>query len=616
MIRLLTKILVLLFAATSAHAGSVPAFPQEAIVRAGTNKAALDFRLQPALNLPITVTKTQWTDKDEELFGQFVTRIGDAVAAKKCNTVKNCMKNKDANIYAGTDPVSLVFYADCGLFPYVLRAYFAYKNHLPFSIVSNASINQVPYASEPSAALDELLPTASGEAAPYGNKIETRDVKTNADRPGEERNFQLYLGQIVDFISTRIYRVGPLSPNYNSADFYPVTLDRKGIRAGTIVHTTGHVYIVTRVDDKGTIHLVDAHPDGSVSGRKTISSATLERSRPDQGLGFFRFRPTRLTGAQLINGSLYGGEVSRLTDAELYQQGLYSLDQYFGPGSKIAPGAKVNLSLWKQGYRKIDFFAFLESRLRPSTTQTNAVEDVADLLKAFCNEIEQRVVDVDQALGADAKLNLKDHPADIPPNIFTSIDSTWETYSSPSRDGRMRASVVSIAAAAIAKFKQSQKAGASVHFEGSAQDFQNAIHLRLQQISKKCNVKYTNSTGAQISLSMIDVMARLTKISFDPYHCAEKRWGASGQELASCKDQDADSAWYAGEQVIRNTIGKSTPTEQPVARSNRPITLAMLQDLSMSDQPDTSDVNLGTKISPNLNLDKIFMSQKFLEQLR
>jgi hypothetical protein len=610
-----TVILVLL-AASSAFAGQRAAFSDEDIQKAGKNKAALDFRLQPPLTLPIIVTKTQWTEKDEELFGQFVTRMGDAVAAKKCNTVKSCMKNKDANMYASTDPASLVFYADCGLFPYVLRAYFAYKNHLPFSIVSTSSINQVPYASAPSASLDESLPTSEGEAAPYGNKIEARDIKTNADRPGEERNFQLYLGQIVDFISTRIYRIGPLTPNYNLSDLYPVTLDRKGIRAGTIVHTTGHVYLVTRVDEKGTIHLVDAHPDGSVSGRKTISSATLERSRPDQGLGFYRFRPTRLTGAQLINGSLYGGEVSRPTDTALYQEGLYSLEQYFGPGSKVAPGAKVNPNLWKQGYRKIDFFAYLEGKLRPSTTQTMAIDDVSDLLKAFCNEIEQRVTDVDQALAGDAKLNLQPHPAEIPPNIFTSNDSNWEAYSSPSRDGRMRASVVSIANAAITKFKQSRKVGGTVHFEGSAQDYQNTLHLKLQQISNKCIVKYTNSAGRQIPLTMLNVMSRLTKISFDPYHCAEKRWGASGQELASCQDQDGDSAWYTSEQVIRNTIGKSTPTEQPVARSNRPITLLMLQDPSLSDQPETADVNLGTKAAPNLNLDAIFMSPKFLDQLR
>ncbi|MES2854314.1 MAG: hypothetical protein V4692_00545, partial [Bdellovibrionota bacterium] len=94
----------------------------------------------------------------------------------------------------------------------------------------------------------------------------------------------------MDAISTATFRVGALSPNYSLSDVYPVKIDREGIRPGTIVHSTGHIYVVTEVDSRGNISMIDAHPDNSVTF-KMFDSSKLARSRPDHGLGFFRFRP-------------------------------------------------------------------------------------------------------------------------------------------------------------------------------------------------------------------------------------------------------------------------------------------------------------------------------------
>ena len=591
------------------------AFSEADIKKAGNNRAAILFRTQPPLSLPITVTKTTWTEKDEEQFGKFVTGMAKAVEAKKCNSVRSCFQNVEANPYAVTDPKTLVLYADCGIFPYVLRAYFAFKNHLPFETVTNSVILNRPYSSEVSEALDEQLKIAEGETAPYGNQIESRDVKSNADRPGEERNFQIYSGQIVDFISTRIYRVGPLTPNHDQTDLYPVSLDRKGIRPGTIMHTTGHVAIVSYVEPTGVIHLVDAHPDGSVSAKKIVDATTFQRSRPDQGLGFYRFRKMTLVGAQMINGSLYGGHIVRSTDEQLFKQGMFSLDQFFGPDSKVKPHSQVDPTLWKKGFKKIDFIAYLEKQMRPLDLETNAIDEVTEALKSFCHIAEQRVEDVAKALSTDNKMNQVAHPDHLPANIFTTPEIAWESYSTPGKDGALRESVQTIVKTAIEKFRQSRERGSKVHFKGSAEEYQQALRARLSQFGKKCLISYKKSDGTSVSLNMLDVISRLTKISADPYHCAERRWGAGGAELLSCSDLDQGGQWYAAEQVVRNTIGKQLPSELLVVRSNRPITLEMLQDPSLSDQPESSDVNLGSKKVPNLNLDGIFASSTFLKAL-
>ena len=45
---------------------------------------------------------------------------------------------------------------------------------------------------------------------------------------------------------------------------------------------------------------------------------------------------------------------------------------------------------------------------------------------------------------------------------------------------------------------------------------------------------------------------RLFKMSFDPYHCIELRWGAEGDEGRSCPDNKIKLKWYTAEQRLRN----------------------------------------------------------------
>ena len=57
------------------------------------------------------------------------------IAQSGCATTISCMQSA-ANFYHDSDPPSFLFHADCAKWVYMLRAYYASKNGLPFSYVS------------------------------------------------------------------------------------------------------------------------------------------------------------------------------------------------------------------------------------------------------------------------------------------------------------------------------------------------------------------------------------------------------------------------------------------------------------------------------------------------
>ncbi len=89
------------------------------------------------------ITQPTWTDTHEQQFGEFVSRLGDAVEKRKCGKVDSCLKS-EANPYYNSDPRGLKYYSDCADLPYYLRGYFAWKNGLPFSVISEVNANVAP----------------------------------------------------------------------------------------------------------------------------------------------------------------------------------------------------------------------------------------------------------------------------------------------------------------------------------------------------------------------------------------------------------------------------------------------------------------------------------------
>jgi hypothetical protein len=74
----------------------------------------------------------------------------------------------------------------------------------------------------------------------------------------------------------------------------------------------------------------------------------------------------------------------------------------------------------------------------------------------------------------------------------------------------------------------------------------------------QCQLAYARSDGSKVALSYEDARRRLFAMSFDPYHCVERRWGATDpKELATCRDGGTKQAWYAAEQALRNQLDRT-----------------------------------------------------------
>jgi len=92
----------------------------------------------------------------------------------------------------------------------------------------------------------------------------------------------------------------------------------------------------------------------------------------------------------------------------------------------------------------------------------------------------------------------------------------------------------------------------SYHGNNIASDMLKAY----RDAADRCEVHYENSNNKVVKLGFIELTNRVFRLSFDPYHCAELRWGAQGEELSSC-DVDAEKMrWYENEPFLRNQIDR------------------------------------------------------------
>jgi hypothetical protein len=159
---------------------------------------------------------------------------------------------------------------------------------------------------------------------------------------------------------------------------------------------------------------------------------------------------------------------------------------------------------------------------------------------------------VDIALAAG--LQNRPQPERLPPNIY-GTDGDWETYSTPSRDARLKTAFKHLRDTAERFLNLWRNKDPSLQYRGGnlAADMLAAHDGQAAQ----CRVSYQRSDGSRVTMSYDEARARLFRMSFDPYHCAEARWGASGAEAATCRDGAVKRAWFAAEQRLRNQIERT-----------------------------------------------------------
>lgn len=480
------------------------------------------------------IKKTEWSQFDEKNWQSFVQAIGEKVEKRECFKVSDCFRSV-ANPYRSSDPEGLAMYSDCADFPYVMRAYFAWKNSLPFSFVS--LVKPKP-----------LSGNTQGDIRynSFGNIPVTRFDLINST--GSINAITAILQTIPNSISSAMFRVNEAESYSNIlSDFYPAELSREGIRPGTALYDpNGHVALVYKVTADGRVFYIDAHPDNSLTSG--LYNAKFVRSNPGQGSGFKNFRPLKLVGANLNSqGTFAGGQIVFKTDAEISKA---SMEQYYGN----KPSADKN---WKKGEfifkgQKLNYYDYVRNALSLGELKVNPVEDLKTLIADTCVALKDRVLAVDSAVSKG--ISAKPHPSRLPFNIY-GTDGEWETYSTPSRDARLKVSFVEILLNVKSNYEKYLAQDPSIQYNGH--NLKEELIAAYNKYSSQCRIQYTNSLGKTIELDLEEVRKRLFSLSFDPYHCVELRWGAQqAPELSSCVDDQNKRKWFAAEKWLRNQLDR------------------------------------------------------------
>src|SRR5262249_34243020 len=143
-------------------------------------------------------------------------------------------------------------------------------------------------------------------------------------------------------------------------------------------------------------------------------------------------------------------------------------------------------------------------------------------LQDICEEVKSRATSVETGR------HLASGPLPpLPPSIFDA-SGDWQRFSTPLRDFQLRASLHFLANY-VRKFAT-----------GKPEIARPMADIYRQQ-KEACHVTYTNSAGRPVNLTLDDVQERLFQLSFDPYHCAEMRWGAfpaHRDEYSTCTTAD------------------------------------------------------------------------------
>ncbi|GAA0524967.1 hypothetical protein FHS83_001876 [Rhizomicrobium palustre] len=470
------------------------------------------------------IRATRWSENDEKEYSQFIAELGES----GCTNVNRCLHDP-RNPYRGSDPAGLVFRADCADLPYYLRFYFAWKRGLPFSFA-----NEV----EPRGRTRDMRYTAAG------NRVASRLFPAGY-------NGYAVLDYLRDVISSASYRIHPELESPQQ-DFYSPVISTKSIRPGTVVYDpNGHLITVWKVERNGRIHYMDAHPDYSVT--RGFYDVRFVRSSPGMGAGFKNWRPQILEGAtRQADGSYTGGRIVMAANKAISD---YSLEQFFGNGKRPAEDRDWASGGFTLNGERIGYYDYVRGQLAGGTLLFDPLREIGDMVDSNCDDLKYRGAAVDLAIAAG--IQKRAQPDQLPANIY-GTEGDWEMYSSPSRDARLKTAFKETYETTRRFVEMAKKGDTKLSYKGKniAADMLAVYDAH----AARCTITYQKSDGSKISFGYEDARRRLFEMSFDPYHCIERRWGAKGDELKTCQDGSVKQAWYEAERPLRNQIDRAYDT--------------------------------------------------------
>lgn len=505
------------------------------------------------------VKKNRWEWNDESEFQKFITVMGQS----SCNTVDSCMSTT-ANILRAEIDMVANHYSDCADFPYYLRAYFAWKKNLP--MVVTTEIKAHPLTAEQQVKVDkdrEVLAAQSAEKlALFEKNLNDLRYSRNGNFPVRKlvvpsdskasKDFFNVASTIRNMVSSGNMRTQFAGPSGLQSDFYSPQVTTTSIGPGTVLYnTSGHVAIVYEVTAQGEVKFMDAHPDNSIS--RGSFNVDYKTGSAWTGGNFKSWRPFAITNPEKANSIFGNGGIKKGTLVEYRDEQLpdASLEQYSGNmGTSTAAWSERVLNQNLQ----MSFHEWVLFRLSNGSFRIDPMAEMGKLMDQLCLDLKARVEAVNVAVLAG--IHKKSHPANLPSNIY-GADGEWESYSSPGRDIRLRNKVLSIQKAAKEWMTMQKESYPLLNYYGA--NLKADVLLSYEKGVKRCELSYLNSRGNSVPLNVDQVLRSLTDLSYDPYSCPERRWGAKTPEaLASCADDEEKAEWHRLQQFLRNKVEKDS----------------------------------------------------------
>ncbi len=466
-----------------------------------------------------------WSPADERGYGEFIAAIGHSA----CATVDACLHDP-ANPFRASDAAGVEFRSDCADLPYVLRFYYAWKRGLPFGYVS---------AVTPRGHTRDVRYTAKGNAV-----VERADAR-NAGVSG-----YAVIDTLRDAVSSATYRIDPDLEDPADPDLYSPAIDAKSIRPGTVIYDpNGHLATVYEVESDGRIRYIDAHPDNALT--RGFYDQRFVRASPGMGAGFKNWRPMTLVGAvRGADGVYVGGTIVVPANKDIAD---FSDEQFYGNGKRPDDASGWRSGTFALNGEILDYYDYVRARLAGGKLEFEPLKEIGDMVDSNCADLHYRADAVTVALAAG--IQNQPEPDRLPPNIY-GTEGDWETYSTPSRDARLKTAFKELRDMAERFIRMDRAHDPHLVYKGS--DLASDLIGVYDREAAACKLSYTRSDGSTVGLGYDEARRRLFAMSFDPYQCVEHRWGASDpRELSTCTDGAVKRAWYAAEQNLRNQIDRT-----------------------------------------------------------
>jgi hypothetical protein len=200
----------------------------------------------------------------------------------------------------------------------------------------------------------------------------------------------------------------------------------------------------------------------------------------------------------------------------------------------------------------MDYYDYVRARLGGGQLRFDPLREVAEMVTSNCADLGYRADAVSLAL--QAGLQNRPQPTRLPFNIY-GTEGDWETWSTPSRDARLKTAFRELRDNAQRFLILWRARDPRLVYAGA--DLAGDMLGVYDRAAGACGIGYVRSDGSRVTLGYEEARRRLFRLSFDPYHCVERRWGASEAELASCPDGALKRRWYDAEQSLRNQIERT-----------------------------------------------------------